>query len=87
MEDIIDALEKCPIFEGIPRDKYRAVLSCLSGKVCHYEDGALIDSCDLGHKRAGVVLSGCIQLSMHLADSKVISIKQVSAGNLSLIHI
>ena len=81
MDSLADALDKCMLFNGIPEEKYGAVLKCLSGQERHYSGGTLIDLVEGKGRRVGVILSGRVSVNMYSAEGKSFCLNQLKSGD------
>ena len=62
MEDFIEVLQKCPLFEGVNDRDIRAMLGCLGGQVRAFGRGEAIFPADSRAEHVGIVLSGSAQI-------------------------
>ncbi|MCI9003138.1 MAG: Crp/Fnr family transcriptional regulator [Oscillibacter sp.] len=63
MENFLEALGDCPLFEGITREDIEAVLQCLRAKTSRYGKGETIIAEGEPAKYVGIVLSGAVQIA------------------------
>lgn len=62
MDEFIEVLQKCVLFDGIaPRD-LKAMLGCLGGRVAAFTRGEAIFSAHSPAEDVGIVLSGAVQI-------------------------
>lgn len=62
MEDFIEVLQNCALFDGIDPGDLRAMLSCLDGRVTAFERGSVIFPAESRAEQVGIVLSGEVQV-------------------------
>ena len=62
MNDFIEALQNCALFDGIdPRD-LKAMLGCLGGRIVHFERDEVIFAEDSRAENVGIVLEGSAEV-------------------------
>ena len=62
MEDFIEVLQGCLLFDGIAPKDVRAMLGCLGGRVVVFDRGEVIFPLDSRAENVGIVLSGAAQV-------------------------
>lgn len=62
MEKYIEIMKKVDLFKGIDESELRALLSCLSAKMVHYEKNQMVFSSGEPISSFGIVLSGQVQV-------------------------
>lgn len=63
MEDFIEALQRCVLFDGIGEGDLKAMLGCLGGRVQGYDRGEVIFPAEGPAEQVGIVLSGEVQVA------------------------
>ena len=64
MDEFIEVLQKCPLFEGVNDRDLKAMLGCLGGQVRAFGRGEAIFAADSRAECVGIVLSGAAQIVM-----------------------
>ncbi len=62
MENFLELLEHCPLFDGIRQADIAAMLQCLGARVLRYGKGETILAEGAPAKYVGIVLSGAVQI-------------------------
>ena len=63
MDDFIEVLQTCLLFEGIAPKDIRAMIGCLGGRVVSFERGEVIFPEDSRAENVGIVLTGAAQVA------------------------
>lgn len=80
MDTIVSVMRKCHLFDGIPEEKYDDVLSCLQAKQKSVEKDSILLCIGDSEKRAGVVLSGTLRVSLYSEDGNPLTIDLLKSG-------
>lgn len=62
MEEFLEVLQSCPLFDGIAPKDLRAMLGCLNGRVTAFERNEVIFAADSRAEYVGIVLEGACQV-------------------------
>ena len=62
MEDFIEVLQSCELFDGISEGDIRAMLHCLNGRTFAIERGSVIFQAESRAENVGIVLEGAVQV-------------------------
>ena len=62
MEEFIEVLQRCPLFDGIGDRDLKAMLGCLGGRIRDFGRGEAIFSAQSRAENVGVLLSGAAQV-------------------------
>ena len=62
MDEFIEVLQKCRLFEGVRKDDLKAMLGCLGGRVVRFERGETVLPLDSKAEYVGIVLLGAVQV-------------------------
>ena len=62
MNDFIEVLQDCALFDGIREGDLKAMLGCLGGRVASFEKGETVFPADSRAENVGIVLKGAVQI-------------------------
>lgn len=80
MDSIISMMRTCHLFDDIPEEKYDAVLTCLDAKQRTVPKDSLLLRIGDSKKRAGVVLSGVLRISLYSEDGNPLTVDLLKPG-------
>lgn len=80
MDTIVSVMRKCHLFDGIPEEKYSAVLSCLRANQKSVQKDSMLLRIGDSEKRAGVVLSGTLRISLYSEDGNPLTVDLLKSG-------
>lgn len=80
MDTIISVMRKCHLFDGIPEEKYDAVLTCLQAEQKNVQKDTMLLCIGDIQKRAGVVLSGTLRVSLYSEDGNPLTVDLLKPG-------
>ncbi len=74
MEEYLNILCKCPLFNGKDKNEIKNVLLKTQYKICHYKKNDFIFRADLPCIYLGIILEGSIEIQNNLESGKFINI-------------
>ena len=77
---VFDAMSMCRYFDGVPKQKYPNVLSCLQAKVRTFKKGEVILRFHCQSSYAGIVVTGTVQQNIYDDCGKPITYSQLTTG-------
>lgn len=76
------AIRSCGLFFDIPENAREEVLCALSAKKCSYRKGETVVHIGDRARRAGILLSGSVEISFYDAHGNCVNINRINAGDL-----
>lgn len=80
MQSVFAAMGRCPLFEGIPKEKYPNVLTCLQGEARAVSKDQVLLRMGERQSRPGVVMWGTLRISLYSEDGNLLTIERLDAG-------
>ena len=80
MQSVFAAMGRCPLFEGIPEEKYPNVLTCLRGEARAVAKDQVLLRMGERQRRPGVVMWGTLRISLYSEDGNLLTIERLDAG-------
>ena len=80
MQSVFAAMGRCPLFEGIPEEKYPNVLTCLRGEARAVAKDQVLLRMGERQRRPGVVRWGTLRISLYSEDGNLLTIERLDAG-------
>ena len=80
MQSVFAAMGRCPLFEGIPEEKYPNVLTCLQGEARAVSKDQVLLRMGERQSRPGVVMWGTLRISLYSEDGNLLTIERLDAG-------
>lgn len=80
MDTIVSAMRNCHLFDGIPEEKYKAVLTCLQAEEKTVGKNSILLCIGDQQKRAGIVLSGTLRVSLYSEDGNILTVDLLKPG-------
>ena len=82
MKNYLDVLKTVKLFQGIEESNLQPLLSCLCGKVIHYEKGQTVFFSGESIGKFGIVLSGQVQIVQEDYYGNRSILAKIDIGNL-----